>query len=105
MGISLFALVLLFPNEYGFGKLIAYIFFILHIFVLGYLVFKAEYIHKILGIFLMIASICYIILIYGDYILTKELLEVLFMIAIIPATFAELSLGIWLLIKRGKLPE
>ena len=105
MGISLFALVLLFSNEYVFGKLIAYIFFILHIFVLGYLAFKADYICKFLGIFLMIASFCYIILIYGDYFLTKGLLDILFMIAIIPATFAELSLGIWLLIKRAKLPE
>jgi hypothetical protein len=104
-GISLFALVLLYSNEYVYGKLIAYIFFILHIFVLGYLAFKSDYIHKILGIFLMIASICYIILLYGDYIFTKEVFEALFMIAIIPATFAELSLGIWLLIKRGKIPE
>jgi hypothetical protein len=104
-GISLFALVLLFSNEYIFGKLIAYVFFILHIFVLGYLVFKANYIHKILGVFLMIASFCYIVLLYGDYILTKELFDVLFIIAIIPATFAELSLGIWLLLKRGKIPE
>jgi hypothetical protein len=105
MGISLFALVLLFSNEYVYGKLIAYIFFILHIFVLGYLVFKSDYIQKILGIFLMIASICYIILLYGDYIFPEELFEALFIIAIIPATFAELSLGIWLLIKSGKLPE
>jgi hypothetical protein len=104
-GISLFALVLLFSNEYVYGKLIAYIFFILHIFVLGYLAFKSDYIHKILGVFLMIASICYIVILYGDYIFPKELFDALFMIAIIPATFAELSLGIWLLIKRGKIPE
>jgi hypothetical protein len=105
MGISLFALVLLFSNEYIYGKLIAYIFFILHIFVLGYLAFKSDYIHKILGVFLMIASICYIIILYGDYIFPKELFDAFFMIAIIPATFAELSLGIWLLLKRGKLPK
>jgi hypothetical protein len=105
LGISLFALVLLFSNEYIYGKLIAYIFFILHIFILGYLAYKSDHIHKILGVFIMIASICYIILIYGDYIFPKELFDVLFMIAIIPATFAELSLGIWLLIKRGKIPE
>jgi hypothetical protein len=105
MGISLIALVLLYSNEYISGKLIAYIFFILHIFMLGYLAFKSDYIHKILGIFLMIASICYIILLYGDYIFPKELFDALFMIAIIPATFAELSLGIWLLLKRNKLSE
>jgi hypothetical protein len=105
MGISLIALVLLFSNEYVYGKLIAYVFFILHIFVLGYLAFKSDYIHKILGVLLMFASICYIIILYGDYIFPKELFDALFMIAILPATFAELSLGIWLLIKRGKLPK
>jgi hypothetical protein len=102
MGISLFALVLLFSNEYVNGKLIAYVFFILHIFVLGYLVFKSSYIPKALGAFLIIASFCYIILLYGEYIFSKELFEALFMIAILPATFAELSLGIWLLFRGGK---
>jgi len=102
MGISLFALVLLFSNEYGYGKLIAYVFFILHVFFLGYLVFKSSYIPKALGAFLIIASFCYIILLYGEYIFSKELFEALFMIAIIPGTFAELSLGIWLLFRGGK---
>jgi hypothetical protein len=105
MGISLFALVLLLPNLYGYGKLIAYVFFILHIFILGYLVYKSNYIPKSLGIFLMIASFCYIILLYGDIILPKEVFEILLMIAMIPATFAELSLGIWLLLKRGKISD
>ena len=105
MGISLFALVLLFSNEYTSGKLIAYVFFISHVFLLGYLVFKSDYIHKALGIFLIIASFCYIILLYGEYIFSKELFDVLVMIVMIPATFAELALGIWLLVKRGTLPE
>jgi hypothetical protein len=38
-------------------------------------------------------------------ILPKELLDVAIMIAMLPATFAELSLGIWLLIKKDKLPS
>lgn len=105
IGISLFALVLLFPNEYSYGKLIAYIFFISHIFVLGYLVFKSNYIPRGLGVFLMIASFCYIILLYGDYILPKEWFEVLVLISMLPATFAELSLGIWLLLRGGKTPK
>jgi hypothetical protein len=105
MGISLFALVLLFSNEYISGKLIAYVFFISHVFVLGYLVFKSGYIPRALGVFLIIASFCYIILLYGEYIFSKELFDVLVIIAILPATFAELSLGIWLLLKSGKLPE
>ena len=105
MGISLFALVLLFINEYSNGQLIAYIFFISHLFILGLLVFKSGYIPRSLGIFLIIASFCYIITLYGDFILPKEWYEILFMIAIVPATFAELSLGIWLLFKGGKIPK
>ncbi len=105
MGISLFALVLLFINEYSNGQLIAYIFFISHLFILGLLVFKSGYIPRSLGIFLIIASFCYIITLYGDFILHKELYEILFMIAIVPATFAELSLGIWLLFKGGKISK
>ncbi len=105
MGISLFALVLLFINEYSYGQLIAYIFFIPHIFVLGYLVFKSGYIPRSLGVFLIIASFSYIIVLYGDFILPKELFDALVMIAMVPATFAELSLGIWLLFKGGKIPK
>jgi len=105
MVISLFALVLLFSNEYNSGKLIAYVFFISHVFVLGYLVFKSGYIPRALGVFLIIASFCYILLLYGEFIFSKELFDVLVMIAMLPATFAELSLGIWLLLKSGKLPE
>ena len=105
MGISLFALVLLFSNEYNSGKLIAYVFFISHVFLLGYLVFKSKYIPKALGIFLIIASFCYIMLLYGEYIFSKELFDIFVMLAMLPATFAELALGIWLLLKSGKLPE
>jgi hypothetical protein len=105
MGISLFALALLFSEEYIYGQLIAYIFFIAHIFVLGYLVFKSNYIPRWLGVFLIIASFCYIILTYGEYVLTDELIDILVLIAMIPATFAELSLGIWLLFNRNKIPD
>lgn len=105
MGVSLSALVLLFSNEYIYGQLIAYVFFIAHIFVLGYLVFRAEYISRWPGILLIVASFCYIILTYGEYVLLTEVLDILVLIALVPASFAELLLGIWLLFNRNKLPE
>jgi hypothetical protein len=105
MGISLFALVLLLPDVYGYGKLVAYLFFIPHVFVLGYLVFKSSYIPRSLGVLLMIASFCFVILLYGEIILPNTLYEALVMIAMLPATFAEISLGIWLLVKGRKLTE
>jgi len=103
MGISLFALVLLYSNEYTYGKLIAYIFFITHLFVLGYVVYTSGYIPRPLGILLMIASFSYIILLYGKYFLPTEWLQILTIIVILPSILAELLLGIWLLVKRNKL--
>ena len=105
MGISLFALALLFSIEFSYGQLFVYVFFIAHVFVLGYLVFKSGYIPRILGVLLMVASFCYVILLYGEYFLPMNLYEVLVMVAMLPATFAEISLGVWLLLRRGRLPE
>ena len=103
--ISLLALVLLFVDAYSYGLLIAYIFFIFHLLVLGFLVFKSGYIPRSLGVLLIIASFCYLILNYGEFLLPRELYDILFMIAMLPATFAEISLGLWLLLKANKLPE
>ena len=105
MGISLIALMLLYPNEFSYGQLISYIFFIAHIFIFGYLVFKSGYIPKILGILLMISSFCYIILLYGKFFLPKEWMEILFMIVFVPPFISEISLGVWLLFKAAKLPS
>ena len=103
--ISLLALVLLFVDAYSYGLLIAYIFFIFHLLVLGFLVFKSGYIPRSLGVLLIIASFCYLILNYGEFLLPRELYDIIFMIAMLPATFAEISLGLWLLLKANKLPE
>jgi len=104
MGISLFALMLLFVNAYIYGELIAYIFFISHLSVLGYLVFKSGYIPRILGVLLIIASFSYFIIQYGNFILPKNWYEVLYLITY-PAAFAEIYLGIWLLIKSVKISK
>jgi hypothetical protein len=105
MVISLLALVLLFVDAYSYGMLIAYIFFIFHLLILGFLVYKSGYIPRSLGVLLIIASFCYLILNYGEFLLPKELYDALFMTAMLPATFAEISLGLWLLLKANKLPE
>ena len=60
---GLFALVFQVVDVYGYAsiKLLGYIFFALHIFVLGYSVFKSGYIPKSLGILLIFASFTYIV--------------------------------------------
>ena len=99
---GLFALAVQIIDVYGYAilKLIGYMFFALHIFVLGYSVFKSGYIPKSLGILLILASFTYIV-IFIDQQLPK-ILEVIIMLTM---AIAELSLSIWLIVKRNGLPE
>jgi hypothetical protein len=103
MVISVFALVFQFidVNSYGNIKLIGYIFFTVHILVLGYSVLRSGYIPKGLGILLIIAFFCYIVLLYGKSVVPEQLLPIF----VVPAAIAELLLGIWLLWKGGKVSE
>ena len=99
---GLFALVFQIIDVYGYAtiKLLGYIFFALHIFVLGYSVFKSGYIPKSLGILLIIASFTYVI-----FFVDLHLPEVLEVIIMLTMAIAELSLSIWLIVKRNRLPE
>jgi len=98
---GLFALVIHVVDVYGYAviKLFGYIFFSLHIFVLGYSVFKSGYIPKILGILLIIASFTYIVFFIDLHL--PEILEVAIMLTMATAEF---SLSIWLMVKRSRLP-
>ena len=99
--IGLFALVVHVVDVYGYAtiKLFGYIFFSLHIFVLGYSVFKSGYIPKILGLLLILASFTYIV-----FFIDLHLSEVLEVITMLTMAIAELSLSIWLMVKRNTLP-
>lgn len=101
--IGVFALVFQIIDVYGYAsmKLFGYIFFALHILVLGYSVFKSGYIPKILGILLMFASFTYIIF-YIDHSNIPEIILISIMLIML---IAELSLSVWLLWKRNKLPQ
>jgi len=99
--IGLFALVFQIIDVYGYEsiKLFGYIFFALHILVLGYSVFKSGYIPKILGILLMFASFTYIVF-FVEINLPKTIKASIMVIM----ALAELLLSIWLVAKRKKLP-
>ncbi|WP_281541216.1 DUF4386 domain-containing protein [Maribacter aestuarii] len=88
-------------DAYGYAsiKLLGYVFFALHIFILGYSVFKSAYIPKILGVLLVVASFTYIIF-FVDF----QLPEALNVITMLTMAVAELSLSIWLLVQRKRLP-
>lgn len=101
LAIGLFALVIHVVDVYGYAtiKLFGYIFFSLHIFMLGYSVFKSGYIPKILGVLLIVASFTYIVFFVDIHL--SEILEVIIMLTM---AIAEFSLCIWLMVKRSRLP-
>lgn len=99
--IGLFALAINIIDVYDYAsiKLLGYIFFALHIFVLGYSILKSGYIPKSLGILLMFASFTYIV-----FFVDLHLPETLEVITMSTMAIAELSLSIWLIVKRNRLP-
>ena len=98
---GLFALVIhvVDVNGYATIRLFGYMFFSLHIFVLGYSVFKSGYIPKIVGVLLIMASFTYI-----SFFIDLHLSEIFEMIIMLTMAIAELSLSVWLMVKRSRLP-
>jgi len=93
------SLVLLFLNAYEYVTHIWGLFFSLHLFFLGYLVYKSGYIPRILGIVLVIASVCYLIQSWGIILLPtyEEICAWIGFLSII-----EVAFPIWLVIKGVK---
>lgn len=93
--------VLLSLDSFNHAWQIGLIFFGLHLILLGYLIFKSDFIPKVIGILLFIAGIGYLIdsfanFIYTDYDSVKEVFQ---MIVIIPGVIGEFSFTVWLLIR------
>ena len=89
-------------------KEISWIFFGLHIFLLGYLIFKSSYIPRILGVLLMIAAIGYQINSFANVVLPNiaNYEQTLFIVTVaVPAIISELLLTLWLLFRGRKIPE
>ena len=100
--ISLLGLAFQLTDVYTYAsiKLIGYVLFALHLFLLGYTILKSTYIPKILGLFLILASFTYLTF-FIDLGLPEELLLVIMLVM----ALAELSLSLWLIIKRNDLPR
>ena len=101
------AQMMLFLSAYDYGVNISFVFFGLHIFLLGYLIFKSDYIPRILGVLLIIASVGYQIDSFASFLSSNyannEALFILFIA--VPAIIAEFSLTLWLLFRGAKIPE
>jgi len=97
---QLYAQVMLSLNAFSDGWQIGYVFFGLHLFVLGYLVFKSGYIPKILGVLLIIAGLGYLIDSYAIFLLPNYEATIGYVTFI-----GEVLFMLWLLIKGAKIPE
>jgi len=74
-----------------------------HLYVLGYVVFKSDYIPKIFGVLLIIASLCYIISNFANLLLTnyEKYKATVELFISLPMIVGELGFGLWLLFKGG----
>lgn len=100
MGILALAFQIIDVYSYATVKSIGYAFFALHILALGFSVFKSVYLPSSIGIVLMLASFTYITF-FVDFHLSESMMVLIMLI--MAAT--ELSISIWLIIKRNTLPR
>lgn len=87
-------------SGYAAIKVVGYVFFALHIFALGCLVFVSGYIPKILGALLVIASFAYAI-----FFIDIQLPDPIPLLAMLTMATAEIALCVWLIMKRNSLPK
>ncbi len=104
MAILLATLAMMPAEVYFYGMMTAYVFFITHILVLGYLAYVSGYVHRALGVLLVMGSFSYVFLTYGAYGLPGSVNDAITPIVMVPATLAEICLAIWLLARAGRLP-
>lgn len=85
--------------------LIGLVFFSIHLFVLGFLIFKSGYIPRIIGILLIIAAAGYLIDSSANFLLAdySDYENIFLLIVAVPGIIGELSFTLWLLIKGRNL--
>lgn len=98
------AQVMMYYEAYNYGANISFIFFGVHIGIIGYLVLKSDYIPQVLGVLLIIAFVGYLIDSFASFLSSGYANnEAAFWIVVaLPAFISEFSLAIWLLLKGGK---
>jgi hypothetical protein len=104
---QLHAQVMLSLNAFSDGWAIGYVcFFSLHLFILGYLVYKSGYIPRILGVLLIIGGFGYLVDTFALLLLPNyEDYEAISTLLIIPTALGEILLAFWLLIKGVKVEQ
>lgn len=98
---------MLFLNAFDYRWLIGLTVFGLHLFVLGYLIFKSGYIPRMIGILLLVSSLGYIIDSFANFLLPNyaDYETIVLLVVTVPAIIAELSLTFWLLVKGVNIEQ
>jgi hypothetical protein len=101
------AQVMMSLESFQYAWQIALAFFGFHLFVLGYVVMRSNYVPRILGVLLLIAGLAYTLDSFSHFLLANYAdYKTLFLILVaVPAIVGELSLCFWLLIKGGKVQQ
>jgi hypothetical protein len=94
---QLHALAMVFLDTYGYGFNIGIIFFTLHVFLLGYLIFKSGYFPKILGVLFVIAALGYLIDSFSLVLIANYKTGPVYLA--LPIAIGEIAFPLWLLIK------
>jgi hypothetical protein len=104
---QLHALSSVFLNAHSTGYDISLVFFGIHLFIVGYLIYKSSHLPKVLGILLFSASLGYVIDSFAGILLSSDqvVVTVIASILIAVAVIAELSLSVWLIWRAPKIPE
>ena len=95
------ALVMLFLDAHSYGFTIGIAFLTLHVFILGYLIFKSGYFPKILGVLFVLAAFGYLIDSFALLLSTSY--ETTPVYLALPIAISEIAFPLWLLIKGVNL--
>jgi hypothetical protein len=83
-------------HDIGFG--VGLIFFGFTCLVNGYLIFRSEYLPKVIGVLMQIAGLCYLVSNF-TLLVAPKVANTLFILLMIPCLIAELSLCLWMIFK------
>ena len=97
-------LSLFFLNLQSQGYGISLLLFAFYFPIIGYLVYKSNFIPRIIGILYTLAGVGYLINSLAMF-LYPHLAAILFPYVLLPAFIGEVSMSLWLLFKGVKLPE
>ena len=99
------AQVMIFLDAFSYGWLIGLVFFGFHFLAIGSLILKSDYVPRILGVLLIVASVGYLVDSFANFLLPNyaDYETIFLLIVAVPGIIAELSLAFWLLLRGANV--